>query len=77
MSANPLAVIVLAIMWARFYPSTSYLLILVLAAASVVRAVVRSQRAVAALKQQAGHDLGALEQFRQFPDDLKVDGCGD
>jgi hypothetical protein len=70
MNANPLAVIVLAIMWVRFYPGTSYLLIAVLAASAVVQAVMRSRRTMAARRKDAAPDLGAWEQYRRVPDEV-------
>jgi hypothetical protein len=70
MNANPLAVIVLAVMWIKFCPGTSYLLMAVLALAAVAQAVVRSRRAVAALSKDRLNELAAWEQFRRPPADL-------
>jgi hypothetical protein len=70
MNVNPLAVIVIAVMWINFYPATSYLLIAVLAFAAVVQAVARSHRTVAALRKDTANDLAALEPLRRPPAEI-------
>jgi hypothetical protein len=69
MNANPLALIVIAVMWVRFSPDTSYLLIAVLGISTAMRAGLRSHRA-SAMKKEPVRDLGVWEQFRHLPGDV-------